>query len=42
MIDVENVNNELIDSQLFTPKKGESEEESGDEESTSTNRVKKS
>lgn len=42
MIDVENVNNELIDSQLITPKKGESGEESGDEENPSTNRVKKS
>ncbi len=42
MIDVDNVNNELIDSQLITPKKEESEGESGDEENSPTNRIKKS
>jgi hypothetical protein len=43
MLDVENVNNELIDSQLITPKKGDSGEESGgDEDSPETTRVKKS
>ena len=43
MLDVENVNNELIDSQLLTPKKGDSGDESGGEEDTpGTNRVKKS
>jgi len=44
MIDVENVNNELIDSQLITPKKEDSGEESGneDQDSPDTARIKKS
>ena len=42
MLDIENVNNELIDSQLLTPKKRDSGEESGgDEDSPDTNLVKK-
>ena len=45
MLDVEQVNNDLIDSQLITPKKGDSGEESGNEdqqESPDTARIKKS
>jgi len=45
MLDVEQVNNDLIDSQLITPKKGDSGEESGGEdqqESPDTARIKKS
>lgn len=44
MLDVEQVNNDLIDSQLITPKKGDSGEESGNEdqqESPDTARIKK-
>ena len=45
MLDVEQVNNDLIESQLITPKKGDSGEESGNEdqqESPDTARIKKS